>query len=367
MSVRKRPDGGWIADVTVGLRLDGRPDRRTSTHRTKKAAEEAERRLLLERDLKRGKSYGSIPFRDFVEGYFWPQKTSLRPTTAKGYRRDIRLRLMPAFGDMAVEDIGRLDIQRMVLSCPSKKVATNARETLSSILGLAVEMGAISVNPAGFRYSYPPESERTGEEFGVWLSSFAEILEVLQWMAEHYPDTPEERMTLLGLAFGLRKSEVLGLDSERIEVPRRRIEVVQGYTQGEGGPELGPPKTPKALRFVPMIKFAEERISQWDLAPGPVVAGARGGRMSPSTARGRIAAVFASGKTFDDGRPLPHLTQFSMRHSFGTACIEANIEVAKVSKWMGHVDVSTTYNRYVKPRQKDVARDAAIIDAAMGL
>ena len=366
MSVRKRPDGGWIADVTVGRKLDGSPDRRTSTHRTKKAAQEAERKLLLLRDLKRGRSYGSVPFRDFVEGYFWPQKTNLRPTTVKGYKRDIRLRLLPAFGDMTLEDIGRLEIQRMLLSCPSKKVATNARETLSSIMGLAVEMGALQVNPAGFRYSYPASSDRTGEEFGVWLSSFAEITEVLQWMASHYPDTPEERMVLLGLAFGLRKSEVLGLDSERVDVANRRIEIVQGYTQGEGGPQLGPPKTPKALRFVPMVQFAAERISQWDMAPGPVVADAKGRRLGPSTARGRIAAVFSVGNTFDDGRPLPHLTQFSMRHSFGTACIDAGIEVAKVSKWMGHVDVSTTYNRYVKPRQKDVAKEAALIDAAMG-
>lgn len=74
--------------------------------------------------------------------------------------------------------------------------------------------------------------------------------------------------------------------------------------------------------------------------------------------------MFNAGLRFDDGEPLPHITIFSMRHSFGTACIDAGIEVAKLAKWMGHADVSTTYNRYVKPRLKDLKRDTALIDRA---
>lgn len=60
------------------------------------------------------------------------------------------------------------------------------------------------------------------------------------------------------------------------------------------------------------------------------------------------------------------MTQFSMRHSFGTSCITAGIEVSKLSRWMGHVDVTTTLNRYVKHRIADLYEDADIIDAALG-
>lgn len=366
MSVRKRPDGGWIADVTVGRRLDGSPDRRTETHRTKREAEAAEKRLLLLKEQRRGKSYGSITFSAFVDGYFWPQRASLRPTTVKGYERDIRLRLRPAFGDVPIEDIDRLRIQRMISSCATRKVATNARETLSSILSLAVEMGAIPVNPAGFRYSYPEAAEHPDDHFGVWLSTFAEIQRVLDWMEEHYPGEPEERMCVLGLCMGLRKEEALGLDWETVFPAERRVQIVQAYTQGEGEPVLGDPKTPKALRPVPMTAHALRRFEAWGPGEGPVVTDRFGRRMRPSAARKRIAKVFAGGLAYDDGTPLPRLTQFSMRHSFGTACINAGIEVARLAKWMGHCDTSTTYNRYVKPKLADLSGDAGIIDAAMG-
>lgn len=114
MAVRQLANGNWVADITLGLRLDGSRDRRTETHSTKAKAEKAERRMLLEKEQRHGRSYGNILFEDFVRDYFWPQKSHLRATTRRGYERDLRLRLLPAFGCMAVEDIGRLDIQRMI-------------------------------------------------------------------------------------------------------------------------------------------------------------------------------------------------------------------------------------------------------------
>ena len=48
------------------------------------------------------------------------------------------------------------------------------------------------------------------------------------------------------------------------------------------------------------------------------------------------------------------------------ACIAAGVEVAKLSRWLGHCNVSTTYNMYVRPRLSDLADGAVpIIDDAM--
>ena len=58
---------------------------------------------------------------------------------------------------------------------------------------------------------------------------------------------------------------------------------------------------------------------------------------------------------------------YTMRHSFATACIDAGVEVAKLSRWLGHCNVSTTYNMYVRPRLSDLSGSAVpIIDEAMG-
>lgn len=166
----------------------------------------------------------------------------------------------------------------MLMACLIRKIATNARETLFSVMSLAVEMRLISVNPAGFCYEYPSAS----------------------------------------------------------------------------------------ICDVPMMRKTREIMEGWELPDGPVVRGLDGGRMNPSTARGRLQKVFSETAEFDGGTPVPRMTQFSMRHSFGTTCITAGIEVSKLSRWMGHVDVTTTINRYVGHRIADPYEDADIIDAALG-
>lgn len=364
MTVRKTAAGLWVADVTLGKRLDGKRDRRQPEFKTKREAEREEERLKAQKEIRRGKSYGRILFEDFVADYFWPQKRHLRYDTKRCYERDLNNRLYPAFRDMAMEDISRYHIQQMIYDCTTRKVATNARETLSSIMSLAVEMGVIPVNPAGFRYQYPPATKNPKNEGGVWLSTFAEIQEVLEYMAEHYPGEAEERICLLGLGYGLRKGEVFGADCEdRFDDGGLRIN--RTLVRGESGAELNDPKTENAFRDIPAFRYLRDRLNEiLEGESGPIVKNRFGERMKPQSGYKRIDKVFNADNVFDDGRPLPHITIFSMRHSFGTSCIDAGIEVAKVAKWMGHSDVNTTYNRYVKPRLKDLKRDTARIDSA---
>lgn len=364
MAVRQLESGLWVADVTLGKRLDGKRDRRQPQFSTKAAAQKEERRLNALKEIRRGKSYGGIPFQDFVEQYFWPQKEGLRYDTKRCYRRDLNNRLLPAFGPMPLEDINRFDVQKMIDSCPTRKVATNARETLSSILSLACEMQVLTFNAAGCRFRYPPATKHPKNEGGVWLSTFAEIQRVLDFMATHYPNTPEERICLLGLGYGLRKGEVFGADCERLGGDGG-LYVEQTCIRKEDGAGLDDPKTEAGFREVPAFRYLRERMAELlDGESGPIVKGRTGERMKPQTGYKRIDRVFNSGQTFDDGEPLPHITIFSMRHSFGTSCIDAGIEVAKVSKWMGHSTVEVTYDRYVKPRMKDLKRDTKLIDAA---
>ncbi|MEG2261155.1 MAG: tyrosine-type recombinase/integrase, partial [Raoultibacter sp.] len=54
----------------------------------------------------------------------------------------------------------------------------------------------------------------------------------------------------------------------------------------------------------------------------------------------------------------------SLRHSFATASMRAGIEVSSVAKWLGHRDVSTTYNRYVRPMLANLHDDAGKINEA---
>lgn len=364
MSVRKCADGRWVADVTVGRRLDGTKDRRQPTFKTKKEAQKAHTKLLILKERNRGRSFGGITFDDFVEEYFWEQRPNLRNSTKAGYKRDINKRLSPAFGPMPMADIGRYEIQRMISACPTKKTATNARETLSSIMSLACEMGVIPNNPAGFRYQYPEHNVKTDpEEQGEWLTTWNEIFDVLDYLAAHHPDTAVHRACMLGLAFGLRKGEMVALDSANVYPSESFIYINATMTSGDGGIQEYGPKTPNSLRSVPILDYVKPWIEKWAAEGGPIIKGYNGKAMKPSTLKRHFQRLFQSGKTFDDGRALPKLTAFSCRHSFGTASANAGVELTKLCSWMGHVDSSVTKKYYIKQKLKNLHTDAEIINA----
>ena len=361
MAVRKLSNGAWLADVTVGVKWDGSRDRRTRRCRTKREALEAERALLIERDGRRGVT-GRITLREFTEQLWWPQKDGLRRTSRDTYRQIIDRRLLPALGEVDVDRINRMSVQKMILSCPTRKSGQKAREVLSSILGTALEMGLCQVNVASFRYQYPKAGSGHGR--GDVLGTFAEHRRLLDHLRENHAGEPEERMVVLGLCLGLRKCEIFGLDWERVDLVRGEALIDRELTVGEGGAGMDDPKTERSRRIVPIPAYARERMLAWGPGTGPVVATADGERMNPHTAGNRMRRL--TSECYADGTPLPGVTLGTLRHSFATACIDAGVEVAKLSAWLGHRDVTTTYNRYVKPKLADLHGAVGAIDEALG-
>ena len=276
-----------------------------------------------------GRVTARITLAEFVDEVYWPQKAGLRANTRQGYERDLRRRILPALGNMELEQINKLDVQRMLSARPTRKTATNARETLSSVLGCAVEMGMLSVNPASFRYTYPgdvADPERRGE----WLTTFGDHERLLGYLRETWPGSCVERICMIGLCKGLCKGEVLALRWADVDLARRELTVRGAYTQGLGGAHETDPKNRNARRTIPLRAYAAERMCR-----------------------------FTAG-SYPDGTPLPRVTMASLRHSFATACVNEDMEVSKFSRIMGRADIKTTMCYYVRQKLDDlkVAVDA---------
>lgn len=355
MAVRKLASSKWEADITIGVRPDGKRDRRRRLFRTKKAAVAFEREMLIKKDPKLVS--GRITLGEFLDLVYWPHKQNLRPSTKQGYKRDLK-RILLVLKDKYIEDISRSDVQKLISSCPTRKVATNVRDTLSAVLGHAVDVEMLTRNVAGLRYDYPKKPPPQPDRYGVWLTTFSKIRRFLEALREN--DCPEAlyRIAVIGLCFGLRKGEILALEWDDVDLRRNVIRVRQTYASGEGGAYLDDPKTPTSFREIPIMGFARAELEAWERDTPWVVPGYKGRRMSPSTAKKHLQ------KFYDTHPELPRVTMYMMRHSFATSCINAGIDVAKVSEWLGHKDVSTTYNRYVRPMLEDLQAEVSTIDAA---
>ena len=358
MTIKKMAPGKWRVQVDVGTMWDGKRDRRTRTVPTKREAQALEDEWNEEKRRMRG-LLTRMSLGDFVRRHWWPTKLkTLEQTSIDSYDQDLRLRVLPAFGNVDIDKIDRLAIQQMINRCGTYSTAKRARDLLRAIINDAVDCGLASGNPAAGRFVMPrKEVKPRSVDSGVWLTTFAEhrtMLEAAKGAGE------VEKIIILGLCFGLRKEETLGLSVRDLDFDRRIITVRWSYVQTSKGNVLKRTKTAESERDLPMSDYAYERLSE--LVEGmepddPVCVSRTGDRLPPSTA-GKML------KRFVTARGLPQVTIKSLRHSFASACIDAGVDIAKVSAWLGHTNITTTLNRYVKTRNKDLGAITAIMDAS---
>ena len=87
-------------------------------------------------------------------------------------------------------------------------------------------------------------------------------------------------------------------------------------------------------RYVPMLSAMRDLLQRMQAVP----------RFSRSTERQAGNFVLASTEVYDELTAAcvrvgaPHVSHHDLRHLFATKCIESNIDIPTVSRWLGHVD-----------------------------
>lgn len=158
--------------------------------------------------------------------------------TVVGYRSSLRSHVLPAFGGMAVGRIEPSDVRTFLSSLQDAGAGTGtvreARKILRLVLNTAVEVGAIKANPCdGVRL---PRSEPQEMLF----LTMDELLTLSDAMRR-----PEYGLLVrfAGLT-GLRAGEIAALRVGRVDLLRRRVDVVENVSEVNGhGLVYGPTKT----------------------------------------------------------------------------------------------------------------------------
>jgi integrase/recombinase XerD len=144
---------------------------------------------------------------------------------------------------------------------------------------------------------------------------------------------------------GLRVSELVGLDIERVDLPNQQVRVI-----GKGNKE----------RRVPMGDEARERLHRYRIGPRAewtakrpteaVFVGQRGRRMSRE-AVWRLVKRWTEVSGVNE-RVTPH----TFRHSFATHLLEGGADLRVVQALLGHASISTTqlYTHLTGERVREV-------------
>ena len=207
-------DGDWHGRVTVGIKPDGRPDRRHVRGRTEAIVTRKVRELERQRDggtvRKTGQRWTVAAWlTHWVETIAAP---AVRETTMVGYRAAVYKHLIPGVGAHRLEKLEPEHLEllyaAMIRRGSAPGTAHQAHRTIKTALNVALRRGHLTRNVAQLAKA-PRLDEQEIEPFTV--------AEAQRLLAVASGKRNGVRFAL-ALALGLRKGEALGLKWRRVDL-----------------------------------------------------------------------------------------------------------------------------------------------------
>lgn len=354
-SIDKRTDGKWRARWRE---YPGGPQR--TKHFARKI--DAEQFLVgVQADLQRGSYVDPAKGRTTVDDYFraWFARQPWRDSSRASLGSMFENHVLPTFGPRPLGSVRRGDIEAWAVSLKlAPSTAGLAVQYLGTMLEAAVADGLLATNPA--RHVKRPKVEAvpvvpfTLEELAALRSAAPEWFRVA---------------LLLGTTCGLRQSEATGLTVDRIDFLRRELRIDrQLVTPAAGDPALGPPKTSRSYRTIPLADVALEGLAQhierFSTGEGGLVVHEGGRPMR----RQRFGQVWRSLRKRAD---LPAARFHDCRHTFASTLLSGGVPIPAAAEYLGHSPavLLRTY-AHLLPADHDRARSvvqAAFADPAEDL
>jgi integrase len=294
--------------------------------------------------------------------------------TLEVYRHQIRAYVEPYVGGIALQDLTPTDLDHLYVTLLkggrrngtglALKTVRNVHVMLHRAFEDAVEHDRVRRNPA--TRAKPPTARRARKPAAqrrTWTRHHAEAF------VGHVAGDPLRALYVLVLTTGLRRSEVLGLAWDHVDLDEGHLAVMQSLVEVEHRPRLKPfPKTDHSRRRIALdasttrelrghrTRQLEERLAAGDKYHdhGLVFARADGQPILP-TSLSRRFAMLARDAGLPDLSPRPF---HGLRHTYATLALEAGVPIEVVSKRLGHASIAITADLY-QHVTKSVDRNAA--------
>ena len=262
-----------------------------------------------------------------------------KPSTTKGYRWIVNAQILPALGDVRVEDLTTERVEAWLAQMGGKP--SSRRKALVLLHGIykrARKVYGLTSNPVA-DVEKPP-LQPSGD---IQVFSPEEV-----WALVRATASEQDAAIFLTAAFtGLRMGELIALRWRDVDFAGSLMRVRASYAAGA----LTAPKSGK-VRSVPLapdVAQALARLAQREWFTGEddlVFPGEVGEFLDGSALRRRYKEALARAG-------LRSLRFHDLRHTFGTRMI-AKADIRRVQEWMGHADIQTTmrYLHYA-PREED--------------
>ena len=375
-SIYQRKDGRWVAKYK-------------SVNMLKpcvvyaKSESEAKRKL---RELKKDAAKGLVKstsrrFGDYADQWLYTFKLhSVEDSSFDKYESAYLTHIKPAFGKMQLASIHSEQLQKLLVEKSqtlSYTVVKIIYIILSEIFSYAHSEGDLSRNPM-HNVKMPKKATFKPEREIVALES--DEVRAVERIAEMKnkngrPCIMQAHALVFLVHTGLRCGEFLALKWSDIDFESRIVTVNKNmsmvYDRDKDGVRIKHKKarikctkTASGNRIVPLNTKAIAALNslkavyrEMDIVSDSVAVTRKGTTLSSDQLRRVLRRVLAYA-----GIDKP-FTLHQLRHTFATQALNAGIPITVVSKWLGHANISVTYNTYIHVLESAEAAAVELLEA----
>lgn len=369
-SIQRRGGNSFLLVVETGYDAKGKRKKRTKTIRvedksllktTKKLRDYLESELhKFKIEVEAGEYIApeKMTLNNFVVD--WEEKYAVKElaeTTLSNYLSHIKNHILPAIGHMSLDRVQPMHIINLLNDMKrkddsekplSERTKQDTYLTLRNIFERAIDWKFIKENPVK-NVKKPRLTEDT--EVSVYDEEEVEAMFVA---VEHEPFHWRMFLTLI-IAAGLRRSECLGLEWDKVDLENGTVDVKKVITKGKNGPVIKSPKSKKSKRIISLPSSVVEEMKTYHLHWKKEKM-----RMRDLWIENERKWVFCNedGTHFYPDTPTTWWRRFTkrvgvryiklhdLRHTSATLLINQGVHAKIIAERLGHSDIRVTMNTY---------------------
>ena len=349
-NIRKRSDGRWEGRYTAGHD----PETGKQIFKNVLGKTQAEVKEKLKKAMEQAKKVdvtrtGKHTVETWMEEWFENVcKLKVRPSSHQTYRGYIDHHVAPYIGDIPLEKLSTMDLQKLYRRLMSKgrverieathqpkglsaKTVRNINQVISSAMDFAVAQKIIPENPCK-AVALPKLEQKEMQTIPA---------EQLQAFLQEAKNTGVYEMYYIELSTGLRRGELLGLKWQDIDWKNGIIKVRRAIARVDGEIVEAPLKTKNSYRAVTISQQAIEVLKQQKaktndqyIFPSP-----NGGPISPDSVNNMLKRVL-------ERAGIPKVRFHDLRHTFATIALQNGVDIKTLSSMLGHFSPGFTLGTY---------------------
>ncbi|MGL6198874.1 MAG: tyrosine-type recombinase/integrase [Lachnospiraceae bacterium] len=270
-------------------------------------------------------------------------KIKIKESTYGSYQSMLQGHILPYMGTKKLIKITTPYIQDFVEVLKEKGLGANTIHNvfamLNRVLSAAVKKRLILVNPC--KDVQLPEKEKVQIE--VLSIEEQQRLEQAAMMDE------DGIAVIIALQTGMRIGEICGLRWDDIDFTTGHIHVnrtVQRIVVMKGDKRstevfIGTPKRSRSKRTIPMTDSLKAvLLNEFKQGQGEYVVTCKGRFAEPRTVRNRYQRIA-------EAADIRKMRFHGLRHTFATRCMESNIDIPVISRYLGHSSAKMTMDIYL--------------------